>query len=74
VSEEMLGSQKFPTLIVVNLSAGTAIKMSLRSDGIFNIDGDVIYRYYPDRSQILFLGRNEDQKSYTLNGAVYKLD
>jgi len=73
VSEEKIGKNNFPILTVVDPLNGTARKVSLKQDNIYNIDGDIIFRFFPERSEVLFLGRNSDNDSYTINAAAYKL-
>ncbi len=74
VSEERIGNNNFPILTAVDLAAGTAKKLPLKLDNIYNIDGDIIYRYFPERDELMFLGRTPDKDSYTLSCSVYKLN
>jgi hypothetical protein len=73
-SEERLQSTVYPILTVVDLNAGSAQRISLKTDDVYNVDNAVVYKHYPDLNKVIFLGRSADKDNYFLNGVVYLLE
>jgi len=73
-SSEGSGAGLYPILTVIDATAWTAKKTSLKRDDIYNVDGDIIYQNFPEKSKVVFLGRNLDKDSYTMNCSIYKVD
>ena len=74
VSEERTQNAIYPILSVIDLNAGTAQKISLKNDDVYDVDGAIIYRFYPEFSKVVFLGRSSDRENYILDGVVYSID
>lgn len=73
VGSEKSGEQTYPVMTVIDLGAKNARRIALKDDEILSIDGNIVYRYFPEQGEIIFVGELPVAKPYTINATVYKL-
>jgi hypothetical protein len=68
------GAKISPVMNVIDVAANKVTRKSLKEDEIYSVDGGLVYRYFPDAKEIVFIGETPEAKSYSLNATVYKVN